>query len=258
MIEILESRRHFTATLDGAVFTVVGTASADSIEMSQSATHITLNDNGVITFHKVSQIQFIVVKTGDGPDSIILSDKNVTIPAKLDGGRGNDIVSSGKGADTLFGGGGDDYLFGGDGNDIIDGQTQADDILGGNGRDTASYFGRTVNVTVGLGVFADDGEAGESDNVRTDIEIVYGGSGNDTITTTSGKPIRFFGFAGNDTLIGSLGADVLDGGEGNDSLVGNGGNDLLFANDGFADFVSGGSGVDSAETDSLDTVEAVP
>ncbi|MGB7157945.1 MAG: calcium-binding protein [Tepidisphaeraceae bacterium] len=258
MIETLESRRLLSASLSNGVLTVLGTASADNIQISQSAANLTLSDNGVITTYELSTVQFIVVKGGDGADTIILSNKNVTIPGKIEGGRGNDLLSGGKANDSILGGGGDDYMFGGDGNDILDGNTQSDDFLGGLGRDTASYFHRTANVTVGLGNFADDGEIGEGDNVRTDIEVVYGGAGNDTISTTSGKAVRFYGFAGNDTLIGGSGADLFDGGAGADSLTGNGGDDLLFANDGVADILSGGSGADTAESDPLDTVTGVP
>ncbi len=258
MIESLESRRLLSVSLSGNVLTVLGTAGQDTVEVNQTNGSNNVNDNGVLTSHPLASVQYLVIKTGDGSDTIIVSNKNVTVHCKLDGGRGGDIISSGKGNDSLYGGGGDDYIYGGDGNDIIDGQSQADDILGGLGRDTASYYARTANVTVGLGVFADDGEAGEGDNVRTDIEVVYGGGGNDTITTTSGKAVRFFGFAGNDTLIGGSGGDLLDGGTGEDSLVGNAGTDFIVANDGFADFVSGGSGIDTAETDALDEVQAVP
>ena len=45
-----------------------------------------------------------------------------------------------------------------------------------------------------------------------------GGAGNDHLYTTSDKTGRFFGFDGNDTLIGSLGHDVVDSGRGNDPM----------------------------------------
>src|SRR5688500_20171706 len=88
--------------------------------------------------------------------------------------------------------------------------------------------------------------------------MVYGGSGNDTMSTTSGKAVRFFGFEGNDTLIGSLGNDLLEGGRGNDSMVGNGGDDYFVATDGAADTLNGGSGNDTAESEDIDTLIEIP
>ena len=258
MIESLESRRLWSTTWEGGVLSVYGTTGDDHIEAYQTNTHLVLSDNGATSHHKLATLKRIVVWGRDGADTIILSNKSVTIPARLEGGRGPDTLSAGKGNDTITAGGADDYLFGGDGNDLLDGNSEADDFLGGNGRDTASYLSRTAAVSVGLGTFPDDGEVGEGDNVRADIEVVWGGSGNDAITTTSGRAVRFFGFAGNDTLTGSLGGDLLDGGSGNDSLEGNGGADTLLANDGVADTVNGGSGTDIAESDALDTVQGVP
>jgi hypothetical protein len=87
----------------------------------------------------------------------------------------------------------------------------------------------TKNKTVSLGTF----------NPTSRI-VAYGLAGNDTIQmTASGSNSialagMFFGGAGNDTLIGGIGNDVLSGGAGNDTLVGNFGNDVLI----------GGAGVD--------------
>jgi Ca2+-binding RTX toxin-like protein len=241
VIENLEARRLFDVTYVNGVLTYLGTAGQDHIEAYQNSTHLVVTNNGVTAYHKLKGLARFAVEGGDGADRIIVSSKTVTIPVSLAGGRGSDTLSAALGNDTLFGGAGDDYMFGGDGNDLLDGNSGSDDFLGGNGaRDIASYFARVNPVTVGLGNFADDGEVGENDNVRTDIEMVYGGAGNDTMSTTSGKAVRFFGF------------------DGNDSLLGNGGDDYFVANDGTADIINGGSGTDTAETDDLDTVTEVP
>ena len=62
--------------------------------------------------------------------------------------------------------------------------------------------------------------------------------------------MRVNGNAGNDTLVGGAGDDVLEAGEnyngpdnGNDTLIGNGGNDVLYADPG-ADNLNGGPGND--------------
>jgi hypothetical protein len=59
------------------------------------------------------------------------------------------------------------------GNDVLD---------GGPGRDDTSYS-RTAPVTITLDGVANDGEAGEADNVQ--VEDVFTGDGNDTITWTT-------------------------------------------------------------------------
>lgn len=79
----------------------------------------------------------------------------------------------------------------------------------------------------------------------------HGTTGNDSISAfeTGANPnTRIFGYAGNDTLVGSgttNGNDTFYGGEGDDSLWGSGGDDELHGDDG-ADYIYGGSGNDTA------------
>jgi Ca2+-binding RTX toxin-like protein len=82
---------------------------------------------------------------------------------------------------------------------------------------------------------------------NTSLIQVFGRGGNDSIAldeTNGALPkADLFGGAGNDTLIGGSGNDLLFGGAGNDSLLGKGGNDLLFGGDG-NDTLIGGTGDD--------------
>ena len=85
---------------------------------------------------------------------------------------------------------------------------------------------------------------------------LFGGAGNDTITSGSGNDM-LFGQSGNDTLIGKGGFDFLFGGEGNDTLTGGDGDDQMFGEAGDdrmiwnpgddSDLMEGGSGNDTAE-----------
>ncbi|MEA2711416.1 MAG: hypothetical protein QOF78_4017 [Phycisphaerales bacterium] len=148
-------------------------------------------------------------------------------PILLDGGAGNDtlIVSpGGSGEGNLFGGAGNDSLVGGGGDDNLIGGSGADTMRGGPGNDTVDYSARTAPVTVGLGTLSDDGEAGEKDNVATDVETIIGGSGADTLKGHNNNN-RIEGRGGNDTLIGLGGNDTLLGGAGSDRLEGGDGND---------------------------------
>jgi Ca2+-binding RTX toxin-like protein len=135
----------------------------------------------------------------------------------LDGGDGNDVLHGDEvgvqreGTDTLRGGAGRDLLDGGRfARDPRTGRVSKDRIYGDTGVDTVTYAGRVANLAVSLDGAANDGEAGERDNVYRDVERVLGGEGDDRLT---GSPV-------DNALIGNGGNDVLDGGRGHDDLVG--------------------------------------
>ncbi|HYZ28982.1 MAG TPA: calcium-binding protein [Thermoleophilaceae bacterium] len=155
-------------------------------------------------------VSLIVISTGDQNDRIT---QNVPIATRLVGGNGND---------TLTGGPADDVLIG---------EAGADTLAGRDGRDTADYSARTAPVAVSLDGTANDGEAGENDNVGADVEIVAGGSGNDQLAGNDGDN-ALLGNAGDDMLGGGGGNDQLDGGAGNDTLAGGAGSDTLTGADG--------------------------
>lgn len=238
---------------DSTQLWVTGTNGADTIGFENSTRNIRVYDNDVPSpwFAKAG-IQFVIVSAKAGNDIVVMG--RTTIPTRIDGSNGNDTLAGGPGNDTIRGGGGNDVCQGNDGNDIVDGGLGADDMGGGGGRDTLDYSYRTNPVTVGLGVLPDDGEFGEGDNARTDFENVLGGSGNDQLSTSSGRAVRLFGGLGNDTLIGGSGADYFEGGSGRDSMVGSAGNDFFASQDGEIDTIIGGSGTDTGTVDSFDVV----
>ena len=169
------------------------------------------------------------------------------------GGGGGDELYAGPTADELEGGPGGDYLDGWSGNDILRGQggrdtlrpsIGADLIEGGAQFDRVDYGDRATGVTVTLGSGADDGEAGEGDDVRADVEDATGGTGND----------RLIGSAGSNELSGGAGADELVGGGGFDVLAGGPGDDRVVAQDGSADQVTCAEGIDSALVDVFDAL----
>jgi Ca2+-binding RTX toxin-like protein len=157
-------------------------------------------------------------------------------PNLINGNGGDDDISGGP-AGTCTGVGADtDTLNGGDGDDVFQmgAASNCSDIAdGGLGRDEASYELRTAGVTITSDAAANDGEAGEHDNIKPSIEIVVGGEGNDSI----------IGGTGNDELHGGPGADTLKGGAGNDTLVGGTGADHLLGEVG-DDFFDEASTVD--------------
>jgi Ca2+-binding RTX toxin-like protein len=163
----------------------------------------------------------------DGPTQLTKNDNVKSDIETVWGSPKNDSLTGNSGAQTLNG-------FGGD--DLLDGQLGPDHIYGGAATDTATYEGRPNPVTASLDGVANDGEAGENDNVETDVENLIGGSHDDTLIGNS---------AGN-SLYGSFGGDTLKGGGNNDGLYGEGSNDTLDGGTG-ADYLDGEDGFDTVD-----------
>ena len=166
------------------------------------------------------------------------------------GGAGPDILVGTADANVLSGGEGDDMLSqpGTSGGAAGDGD---DDLRGGPGVDTANYVARTSWVGITLDDVANDGDRGptELDNVHSDVEIAYLGSGDDFAYGQAGVATdnQFYGGGGRDQLFGRAGNDQLFGGDEagfGDSLNGDEGNDTLEAGAG-DDFATGGMGNDT-------------
>lgn len=149
---------------------------------------------------------------------------------------GNDTISGGAGNDTIDGGAGNDTLKGNSGNDNMQGGTGADVFSGGTGSDTVNFSEKKSNLILDIDDKADDGVTGEKDNIKSDVENVIGGSGNDMIAGNSSP----------NNISGGSGDDGINGGSGNDVLNGQIGNDDLFGGPGI-DVTSGGSGLNTCE-----------
>jgi Ca2+-binding RTX toxin-like protein len=157
------------------------------------------------------------VIAGAGNDLIVGSSANNV----LIGGAGNDTIRGQQGNDTIKGDAGDDSLDGGDGDDWFDGGAGGDIITGGEsaganwGKDTLDYSARTANLNINTtDDQANDGEAGERDNIAWDVDLIKCGKGNDHVVARA----NVSGGDGNDTLEGVWGGNTFDGGAGNDVL----------------------------------------
>ena len=161
---------------------------------------------------------------GQGNDSLVGNDQANAL-AGLDG---NDQIDGEGGDDNLFGDAGDDWFFTESG---VDG---ADVFRGSTGTDAVSYANRAARVTVKLDGAPGDGALNEGDDVRTDVENVYGGRGSDFLQ------------AGPPALQGI--PHLLSGGYGDD---------IIFVTDdpGAVDSAEGGPGVDICRTDPEDHEE---
>lgn len=188
----------------------------------------------------------------------------------LDGGAGNDVISSWSGNDVVLGGEGHDFILAGNGNDLIAGEEGDDRLLGGDGLDVL-MGGAGADILLG-------GADNDYLNGGADNDLIDGQTGVDTVHYTTNTDNRInlnlrraqdtgegldrlvsvenvSSYGGNDVLIGNAAGNVLDGGAGSDRLEGGQGNDTLIGGDGHdvlrggagQDQLFGGSGLDIAE-----------
>ncbi len=169
------------------------------------------------------QFDGVEVELGDGSDRIDFRDL---------GGS----VAGGPGDDEIVVAGPPHVLTGGPGADLLDARLAPGSAI--------SYAGHSAGVTVSVNGLADDGAAGEGDNVLGSLGSIEGGSGDDTLTAGPDST-GLTGGAGDDTLVGSPEGESLLGQEGDDDIQAGDGTDFLEGGPG-ADRLGGGPGVDEA------------
>lgn len=146
----------------------------------------------------------VVATLGDGADSLDATGATSTL--NVDGGAGDDTLTSGAGNDTLTGGAGTDLL----------------DLTGAG-------VAATVDLAAGTATTANTGT-----DTLSGIENVTTDTGADSLTGDDNDN-TFSSGAGADTLVGGGGNDFLNAEDGNDSLIGGDGDDTL----------DGGAGTDT-------------
>jgi len=199
--------------------------------------------------------------TGDGDgtfseiEAFDLTDQDDTFDGSLDGdgltvdaGAGDDVLTGGTGADDLDGEDGDDTFVLNDafGDDTITGG-EADETDG----DVIDGSGLTEDVTVDFSgpeagtITSDTGTANfsEVEAIETGAgdDTINGSDGDDVVTTNEGVDI-LFGGAGDDTLDAGDDDDEITGGTGADSISAGAGDDTITFSDG--DTADGGEGDD--------------
>lgn len=148
----------------------------------------------------------------------------------VDSGDQNDIIDLNVSGTTYA------NLTGGSGNDTLKATSPsiADTFIGGTGTDTVSFEGVSYDVDANLNGLADD-TYGVVDWIKSDIEGITGGNGNDTLegAPSSTAPMsRLSGGPGNDTIASAGGNTFVYGGDGNDTLTGGAGIDWLYGDAG--------------------------
>src|SRR5688572_23450029 len=209
-IQPLEARTMLSATVVDGVLTISPDLRSNRISVRSTDTSLVLEvrDNDTLRNFGPGSVRRVVIRGGSRGD--VIDAGGCPFPVTVLGGRGGDIITGGDANDRLFGGPGDDRLRGGPGGDVLSGEAGVDTVT------YADSLLRPVVVTAGDGI-ARDGQVdlsrqSEGDDVRGDVEILVGGSGNDRLFATAG-PMTLFGGEGDDFLRGGLAADVLVGGD---------------------------------------------
>jgi hypothetical protein len=208
-----------------------------------------------------------IVYGEDGDDTMYGS----PVEEQFIGGDGDDTATGGGAADVLVAGPGDDSLAGGAGDDLLMAflveesapapAVDRDVFAGGAGYDQLLDSTRSDPQTFTFDGLANDGVAGEKDNVGADLEALTTGASADTVVISADKfrvstgagDDRVFGGRGDDTLHGGPGADWIDGREGHDWIFGGGGDDHLIGGPGFDHFLGDDYGSTDAGDDVIDS-----
>jgi Ca2+-binding RTX toxin-like protein len=209
------------------------------------------------------------VNGGDGSDAITVLAKTTEIGGvKLAGDGGDDVLTGADSDDSLSGGDGNDRLVGAKGTDTMSGDAGNDTLVWNNGDGSDIMDGGVGNDGVevngsptGGDVFtiAPDQQPGRIIFKRTNLVPftllttterfqVNGLGGADSLASVDGVGARTLlsvdGGAGDDTITGSDGPDLILGGEGNDALNGGAGDDRIVGDRG-TDTMNGGAGDDT-------------
>jgi Ca2+-binding RTX toxin-like protein len=166
---------------DQVVFSTTGQGN-DDVQVSQrddGTLDVSVNDETYSV--RLGDTQELTIRSGAGNDVINVA-SNVRVNIVVDGGAGNDRITTGAGDDRVDGGSGDDVISGGAGRNDLFGNSGADTIHGGD-----------------------------------DVNIIHGGDGDDILRAGAGTNF-IEGGAGADAIHGGGRSDILSGGTGNDRI----------------------------------------
>jgi hypothetical protein len=203
-----------SAVISGRTLVVTGTNGPDSITLDADATtvQVSFGDDPVDTYRfALGDFVAISVSLGNGDDHFterpaVLANKALTV----DGGNGNDSITTGDGNDLILAGNGDDTVDAGRGNDRVflgngddffvwNPGEGSDSVDGGNGQsDVMQFNGANVAETMSLSangsgaVFLRD-----IGNIRMDMDNIeifnlttLGGNDQVTVNNLDGTAIR--------------------------------------------------------------------
>ncbi len=210
---------------------VIGNALADTkvTRVNNTTTAWAITSTGQIAVNGVNYANVLQVVGGPGVDTLTgpaLANAAITTWTLNSNGSGSLAIP---GASIAFSG--MNNLTGNTGADsfeILPTGSLPGAINGGTGAglNSISYAQWSTNVSVNLAL-ATAANATAVAGVTSNIQLVIGGAGNDTLQGQSRKATILVGLGGNDILTGGSQRDLLFGGTGADTLIGLSGDDLL-------------------------------
>jgi hypothetical protein len=220
-------------------------AFAAALPAAAHASTVELRADGTLLYTGAPTAPSDVYVTADGPSGVLLrdaydpprlvgggcseSDDGLRCPSvarvELRLGDNDDDYHGGHGLPTLVDGGpGDDSYT------LLPSPSSRVEFRGGPGEDGVSYFSAGASVAVSKDDVANDGRAGDADDIHADVENLEGSAFADTLVGNADHGTRFDGGAGDDVMDGlggtnvfvtgeyPDGADVIRGGKGLDEL----------------------------------------
>src|SRR5437763_44331 len=172
------------------------------------------------------------INGGDGNDSItVLAKKTEITGVKLDGGAGDDVLTGADSNDSLSGGDGNDRLIGAGGADTMSGGAGNDTLVWNNGDGSDTMDGDEGHDDVDVNGAPAPGDVFTILPTGDRIEFHRSNCGRFTLDA-SAERFQVNGLGGDDSLtsqdgVGALTLLSVDGGAGNDTITGSDGPDLI-------------------------------
>lgn len=237
----------YTGSRTSNMDSIWGAAGTDTLDASARSNDVTLNlIEGTFSrfgsYDDVSIAFGVSIENatgGSGDDRLIGNGVNNT----LIGGAGDDDLRGNAGKDRLYDKSGADQVFGGSGNDYIRVGRGEDSYDGGSGKDYISYYDSAKGVRLDLEANAASRLWASNDTILNFDSASGSKTGNDTLLGTDGAN-TFKGYGGREIISGRGGNDKLYGGDDADKIYGGADNDKVYGGDG-ADRLYGSAGADT-------------
>ncbi|MXO65948.1 calcium-binding protein [Altericroceibacterium endophyticum] len=226
---------------ESGVDAVDGGAGNDSIVAESDDTVIGLTSLTGVEIITAQGYADVTISTTDDADVLDLSGAVLDGIASINMGQGDDVITGSLGADVINAGDGNDTIR------YIGASTGGDQVNGGDGTDTIAAGAN--DTLIRLASFQNI----EAMSGAGFTNVVLARTDADETTDLNGIAISGLAYVdlagGNDTFIGTAGADVVRGGAGDDILTGSAGDDVFqYAGpDTGYDAIDGGAGNDRLE-----------
>ena len=183
-----------TAVVANDTLTITGTNGPDNISIALNASDpntldVDLDNNGFPDFQfDRTTFSAITVFLQGGDDQFAVNGTSPDETLTVDGGSGNDTITTGSGNDLIFGGDGNDTINSGAGDDVIDSGSGNDSVVGGIGHDTAFLGSGDDNFVWNPGEGSDfvSGDAGY------DTLVFKGAAASEQMSLSANGPLAVF------------------------------------------------------------------